>query len=324
MSVTIKQLASLAKVSVSTVSRALNNDPLIAHKTRAFIQNLAQQHDYVPNNIGKGLQSRKSYLIGYLVSSMKNSFYEDILQGIGKVACENNYGLLMAITNDNPKNEKDQLRIFREKSVDGIIVSNYHKDTIAYLRKIEASGIPIVLCDIDPYDQQVPVVRTDDCKATEMLADHLVGLGHKNFAYCFIDNTNSLNRFSALKAYLKRNRLPAPHTCHQIGDLVQLLLQPSKPTAIMCYSDQMAVKVVQTLRSLAIRVPEMCSVTGFDDMDYASWPEYNLTTISQPKMELGMYAAEVLFRLIDNKPGEQRVIFEPHLTIRNSTAIVKK
>lgn len=324
MSVTIKQLASLANVSIGTVSRALNNDPLIASKTRIYIRDLAKRYDYVPNNIGKGLQSKKSYLIGYLVSSMKNSFYEDILQGIGKVACENNYGLLLAITNDNPKSEQEQLRIFREKSVDGIIISNFQNDTIAYLRKIEASGIPMVLCDIDPYDQQIPVVRTDDCMATEMLAGHLTELGHKQFAYCFIENANSLNRFHTLKSFLKKERLPAPLACSSIYDLEQLLYRPSPPTAIMCYSDHMAVAVMQKLRALHLLVPDDCSVTGFDDIEYASWPEFNLTTISQPKMEMGMYSAEILFRLIDNKPGEKRVIIEPRIVIRNSTTKAKK
>ena len=319
MPVTIKKIAEYAGVSIGTVSRALNNDPFIALKTRSKIKELARELDYVPNSIGKGLQSKKSFLIGFLISNIKNSFYDEILQGIGKIASKNNYGLLVGITEDNYKNEIEQLQLFREKAVDGIIVSNYQKETIQYLKRIEKSGKPIVFSDIEPYDLHTPTVRTDDVRASEITMEHLVKLGHTQIAYCYNINSNSINRYNACVAWAKNNNIQLPVLCKDKSELLSLLKTDSKPTAIICYSDWIAIELMQILKQEGVRVPEDISIVGFDDINIAHWPEFNLTTIRQPKIELGELSAKLLFDLINKEDDVSSVIIKPELIVRDST-----
>ena len=323
MPITIKKIAEYAGVSIGTVSRALNNDPFIALKTKSKIKELARELDYVPNSIGKGLQSKKSFLIGFLISNIKNSFYDEILQGIGNVASKNNYGLLVGITEDNYKNEIEQLQLFREKAVDGIIVSNYQKETIQYLQRIEKSGIPVVVSDIEPYDLQTLTVRTDDVKASEITMEHLVKLGHTKIAYCYSINSNSINRYNACVAWSKKNKIQEPVLCQNISELLSLLKTEKKPTAIICYSDWIAIEIIQTLNQNNFKVPEDISIVGFDNIDIAKWPEFQLTTIQQPKTELGKLSAKLLFNIINKNNNVNSIIIEPELVVRNSTRDIK-
>jgi DNA-binding LacI/PurR family transcriptional regulator len=322
MAVTIKKIAEYAGVSVGTVSRALNNDPLIALKTREKIRALASELDYVPNNIGKGLQSNKSYLLGYLISNIKSSFYDEILQGIGNVVCKKNYGLLTGITNGESQSEMDQLRILREKSADGIIVSNYQKKTEKYLRKIHETGVPLLVCDAETFDEEIPMVKVDDLFATELIMNHLYDQGHRSFAYYKIVNENSLHRYQKCIEFCAEKQLPAPVKLADKSELEQLLSANNRPGAVICYSDLLAIETIQLVRQMKLDVPRDLSVTGFDDIDAASWPEFNLSTIYQPKMELGSIAAELLIDAIENGKKIESKIIAPELVVRNSTGKV--
>ncbi len=316
--ITIKKIAEYAGVSIGTVSRALNNDPLIAKKTRKKINDLAQRLDYIPNSLARGLQSKKSFLIGLLFDHVKTSFYSDILQGIGEVAHDNHYGLLTAISQGNPEVEISQLRLFREKSVDAIIVFNYHEQTIPALLKIEQSGIPVILCDIEPYNNTVSVVKVDEDKAYGMIMKHLINLGHKHIAFFQVFNKNSLNRYNLCVKYASKMQVPAPLMCRNKEDLIKCM-KAKKATAVIGYSDHHAVQAIQMMRSMGIKIPGRISVTGFDNLDFSSWPEYDITTIHQPKTELGKYAAQMAIQKIKGIKNLPNKIIKPELLIRSST-----
>jgi len=319
MSVTIKNIAEIAGVSIGTISRALNNDPLIAESTRKRIHSLANDMDYVPSNIGKALQSKKSRLIGLLIADVTYSSYNEILQGIDETVHKEQYGLLVGLTGADSHSEQEQLRFFREKAVDGLIVTNFHAETVPALEKLRASGIPVVICDLKSYSLDLPEIRVDDAKAMGLLMMHLIELGHQKFAFCYAINANSLERYSACKSMAQEHNMDIPDFCNNESDLIRLLESDNPPTAILSYSDLIAVDIMHLLKTKGLSIPNEISLTGFDDMHFSSWPEINLTTIKQPKTLIGTRSAELLFKLIDKNEYDEGVLIEPELIVRGST-----
>jgi len=316
--VTIHDIARKAGVSIGAVSRALQNDSRISEKTRKKVHAVVKRMGYLPNSIGKGLRTGKSYLIGYLVSRVEDSFYNEILQGIGQTVCEKGYGLITGITENNPESEKAQIRLFLSKNIDGLIVSNYHPKTAPLLKKLHKEGMPLVLCDADPLFP-IPHVAIDEKEAARLICNHLISLGHKNYAYCFEKNPNSLVRFHLCAEVLQSHHLPPPALYRSFSDLDQGLENKAvQPTALICYSDMIAIAVIHHLRHKGFSVPGDISVTGFDDLFFASWPSCQLTTIFQPKTDMGKYAAEMLFRIMEEE-NVTSLSLPPRLVIRKST-----
>jgi DNA-binding LacI/PurR family transcriptional regulator len=317
---TLKKLAEKAGLSIGTVSRALRDDPLIAASTRRKIGALAERMNYIPDNLGRGLQSRKSRLIGLLISNIHDSFYDQTLQGIGETATSRGYGLVVGVTGDDPEKERRQLLLFQEKRVDGVILSNYTAGTVPVLRKLARSGMPMAVCDFETFDPSVPDVMVDDAKAMRLLAGHQIGLGHSRLAFCYCINPNAKKRFRAAARMILRAGLEPPFCCASRRELENLFSGPRAPTAILAYSDFHAVDAKHAAEKCGLKVPDRVSVTGFDGLVFAEWPEFNLTTINQPKAELGSRAAELVFDQIEGKRKTSPVRFAPELIIRSSTS----
>jgi LacI family transcriptional regulator len=316
---TLKKLAEKAGMSIGTVSRALRDDPLIAESTRRRIHSLAERMNYIPDNLGRGLQSRSSRLIGLLISNIHDSFYSQTLQGIGEAATDRGYGLIVGVTGDDPGKEARQLRLFQEKCVDGIILSNYMPETVPLLKALVRSRLPLAVCDFETFDSAVPDVMVDDAKAMRLIAAHLTGLGHKRLAYCYCINPNAEKRFRAAASAARRGGAESVLCCASRSDLEAALDSDSPPTAVMAYSDFHAVDAKHAARERGLKVPEHISVAGFDDLDFASWPEFDFTTIDQPKTELGTRSAELVFSQILGKRDVLPVRFAPKLVVRAST-----
>ena len=325
MSVTLKELSDYLSLSIGTISRALSNDPKIAEYTRKKVKDLASKLEYVPSNLGRGLQAKKSLVIGYLVSNIRDSFYNEILQGIAQESQRLGYGLLVGVTEENFESEKKQLRFFREKSVDGLIISNYTQETIPYIIKLREAGLPIVICDFESFDTAIPRIVIDEFKAMQLLIEYLISLKHRQIAFCYHINNNSLIRYNIVSDLLHQKGLPKPILCKNEGDLVRAVTKKKNPpTAIMGYSDLFAIDIIHTLNNLGLKVPENISVTGFDDLVYAKWPEYNLTTILQPKIKIGELAASTLIKIINKKQPVMQEPIKPLLIVRNSCKQVRK
>lgn len=323
MKVTLKQLAEVAGVSIGTVSRALNNDPLIAAGTRKRIAELAGKMNYIPSNLGRALQSNRSKMIGCLISNVNDSFYSETLQGLGKSANDKGYGLLVGVTESETTSETAQLRFFQEKCVDGIIISNHKPETAEYILRIFKAGVPVVFCDFESFDENIPTVILDDIKATSLLVEHVALLGHKRVAFAYQINDNSVKRFEAGVRFATDFGIQKTWTCKKPEEVQRLLTLENRPTAIICYSDFQAVEIKHLAESMGFSIPGDISITGFDDMNFASWPEFDLTTIYQPKVEMGVYALDMLIDMIENKAYPIDKIIEPKLISRKSTAPIK-
>jgi len=320
--VTIKSLAEKAGVSYATVSLALNNDPRVAEKTKLKIQKLAKQLNYVPNNFGRALQSNKSRLVGYLIPNITGSFLVDILQGIGSAATRENYGLLVAIADTETK-MCEQLELFREKRVDGIIASCLSEKLIKKFAEFEKNAIPTVLASCENSAKNAPpIIITDNLEGGRIAAEHLISYGHRRILYAYSSSDKDFSgcdREKGMKKALKEHGIPELPPIFSEEDLFKILSEKERPTGIVCYSDYVAVTVQAVAKKAGLKVPQDLSITGFDDSRTASLPEYNLTTVAQAKTKIGEMSFEMLLKRIHGEKVES-IRLKPELVIRTSTA----
>ncbi|MDD5729297.1 MAG: LacI family DNA-binding transcriptional regulator [Victivallales bacterium] len=293
------------------MSLALNNDSRIAAETKSRIKQLAVQRGYVPNNFGRGLQTGRSCLAGYLAATVTESFFNIILQGISEAATVANYGLLTALTADTAA--AANIRLFLEKNVDGVIIAINYSRIPAALKMLEARRVPVVFCSIEDSGPH-PHVITDNFAGGRMAAEHLIALGHRCLACCGIDSS----RLDGNLDIIGQSGLPAPLIFEKSDDLTAAL-KTRRITGIIAYSDQQAIAIKHLAGRLGLRIPEDISIVGFDDLWFARLEEFSFTTIAQPKTEIGMETMNLLLRMTKSEPVEN-VLLKPELIVRKSTA----
>ena len=317
--VTVKTLARKAGVSPATVSLALNGDPRVAAKTRGKISRLAGKLKYVPNNFGRALQSSRSRLVGYVIQKITTSFFSEILQGMGECATEHGYGLLVAVTGSSREKDGEQLRLFREKRLDGLVVSGVHPATHDLLLDLNESGLPVVICSGVSFDKRIPYVVTDDFKGGVIAASHLLGLGHEKIAYYGGSPRASL-RYQGVRAEFEKHGIKKVAACGNEQELRSVLQSPAgRPTAIVAYSDRLAIDAKHVIETSGLCVPGDISLLGYDNLWTDLLPEFNLTSIAPHKEEIGRISMLMLMELINGREVKPTLV-EPRIYPRASTA----
>lgn len=317
MSVTIKELASQLRISPATVSLALNNDKRVAEETAKSVKKLATKLNYIPNNFGRGLQSRRSRLIGYLLNGVTASFHNEILQGVGESCVKAQYGLLVGIVSSDSDSLRDQIRLCLEKNIEGLILSlDIPKETISLL---ERHNVPFVFCSVHNPTAKGLSVKNDDFMGGRLAAEHLVKLGHRFCACC----TAYEERLQGNLAVLTESNCAEPVFFLKAEELENIMKQPKRPTAIIAYSDFQAIKIMHIMKKIGLRIPEDVSLVGTDGLWFTELPEFSFTTIVQSRKEIGEKSVDLLFRIINGEEVKS-VFLPPKLVARNSTAALKK
>lgn len=319
---TIKELAAQTGVSPATVSLALANDPRVADATRRRIQRLAKKVGYVPSHLGRALQASKSRLIGYLLSDVTGSFFNEIVQGVVQRAEEDGYSVIVAISNGSGPREAKHLEVFREKQVDGVMssVSGRGSETRKELRAIETSGTPVVFCSQLSFDRRMPHVATDNEGGGLQAAEHLYELGHRRLGFCFGPAYNWTDeRYQGVLSAAGESRAPKPEMLDDVGALRKRLRGRNRPTGIVAASDFHAIEVKRAAEAIGLGVPRDLSIVGFDDLWFCGLQELNLTTIAQQKRELGRASADALLKRIKGEKVK-RMRLPTSLVVRGSTA----
>ena len=313
----LKTIAKLAGVSPATVSLALRDDPRVADSTRSRVTTLASELGYVPNHIGRALQASQSSLVGFSIPTLSHSYYNEILEGCGAAAGDRGYGILVAMPSGDPEEHLSAFRMFQEKSVDGIILATHHSNLFTEVQKTRSLGTPVVFAGSGPSTEIAPLIKNDDTATGRMAAEHLLDLGHSNIAYCYAPSADHERYSGTLDACLD-----AGAGCRRLksaDELRSLSNSPHPPTAIIAYSDDIAVEVVEILRSLGFGVPEDVSVIGVDDSPAASLPAYDLTTIAPRKREIGALALEFISKELNGERTTSAMLL-PEIVVRSSAA----
>jgi LacI family transcriptional regulator len=331
---TIKDIARVAGVSVTTVSRALNGYSDVSEKTRQKVIRVAEELNYSPNTLARSLVMNKSNTIGLLVSglsksSAKDNFTFEVLSGINDYAGKSDYDLVLFSTNSSKQREKTYTQLCRERRVDGVIVSGIRTDD-PYLKEVIESNIPCVLIDIPFESETIGYVTTNNVSGAKCAVEHLIELGHRNIAmingheYAFV----SERRLEGYKEALQENGLVFNPEWILNGEFSEeiaeeraeeLLKANPEITAIFCASDLMAIGVIKTAKRLQLNIPEDLAIIGYDDIMLASHITPSITTIAQNKFQMGYEAAKLLISILEGKTEGHVIELETELKVRDTT-----
>ncbi len=329
--VTIKDIAKAAGVSPSTVSRALNDSPLINPRTRERIKELARKLGYERNELARSLVKGRSKALGLLVADITNPFFAEITKGVGDVAHGRGYGLILCNTDDDPRREHSYSLLLRRKRVDGLILTSVTLED-PNLVELARSGVPLVLVSRLCRSVDAPYVTVDNRLGARLAVEHLLELGHRRIA-CITgpkEIDSSRDRAEAFQEVLEEAGLRVPRGWVVFTDFTweageraagRLLARKRRPTAIFAANDLIALGVMVAAHKAGIPVPDGLSVVGFDDIAFASLPLIRLTTVAQPTYEMGRIAAEWLLDVIEGKRRRKlRKTLKPKLIVRATTA----
>jgi LacI family repressor for deo operon, udp, cdd, tsx, nupC, and nupG len=329
----IQDVAKLADVSTATVSRALATPERVSPEARARVLEAIAKTGYVPNPAARTLRSQKTYMVLVVLPDLSNTFFSKILRGIEETLFEAGYGMIISDLDGSPEKEAHFAAFTAAGRVDGAILLNGH----LFGQSREGEGQParitiplVALCEAIPA-ADIPQIEIDNRTAACRMTQHLASLGHRRIAYVSGPASNSLerDRFQGFKDGLETAGLPFDPALVLPGDYTieagvraghDLVARSTRPTAVFCTSDEMAIGLMRTLFSAGLRVPEDISVAGFDDIEFAAVAEPPLTTMHQPRRELGQAAASVLIDLLQGRPSPKLIRLETELVIRDSVA----
>lgn len=327
----LKEVAEKAKVSVATVSRALNYPDKVDPTTLSRINKIIKEVNYKPNRVAQRLRIKEGHrkIIGLLVPDIQNPFYVDVVRGVEDYAYSRNYALLMSNFAQNKDKEKMYLDIMRSESVDGLILAPYDEYDAEVISLIK-SGIPIVCVDRGLADVPVDVVLVDNEKGAFDAVSLLISKGHKRIAYVggLPSIPTSQQRKEGYIRAMQSNGLEVDEELIRFGDskhesgkkiTSELLKLETPPTAIFAGNNLITLGALETIHSLGLSVPENVAIIGFDDMPWAISLNPPLTAVKQPGYDIGKQAAGLLYqRIMEPDKLTAKTILNTELIIRSS------
>jgi DNA-binding LacI/PurR family transcriptional regulator len=300
MKSTIRDVAKKANVSVSTVSRVINQKGYVHEATKVIVEKTIKELGFIPNQLARSLTSRSSKIIGVIVPHIGPSFYGELLEGIESQASAYGYKIIFCHTHDDPDRELEYLNFFEQYNIEGLIIaSNFsNKDKLSDLK------IPVVTVD-HILDENIPSITSDNVKGGGLAAHKLIDSGAKNILVfrgpSFLLTT--MERTIGFLNVLKPNEMYADIFDFDLLNpdikLIEEILK-SNPSVdgIFTFSDTLAIATLNILQKLGKKVPEDVSLVGYDDTPYAKWVTPSVTTIHQSVFFMGKQSFINLTRLI--------------------------
>lgn len=331
--VTIKDLAERLDVSPSTVSRALNNHPAISEATKTRVKKLAEELRYQPNLLAQGLQKKRVNVVGVIVPEIRHHFFSAVISGIEEIMHNAGFTIMVCQSIEDPQREIDNLEALMSHQISGLMISISENTTNnGQFSPVISRGIPLVFFDrvIEGIDTSCVVV--DDYEGAFQAVKHLIESGYRDIAY--IGGPEHLNiqkdRFMGYKMALEKYKIEMhPEWVIFSGlnekdgvEAARVLLKENRPRAIFCINDPVAMGVYSVVQRNGLRIPEDVAIVGFTDDPMGRYMNPPLTTISQPKAEMGKTAARLLLEQMNQSQDEfiPRVIkLQTKLIRREST-----
>ncbi|MBW8325319.1 MAG: LacI family transcriptional regulator [Prolixibacteraceae bacterium] len=329
---TIHDIARELKISASTVSRALNDNPRISLKTKEKIKAVADSLGYRPNTLASNLRNKKSNTIGIVVPLINRHFFSSVISGAEDVAYKAGYTVVISQSNDLAAKEINIVQSMFSNRVDGLIISiAMQTDTFEHLKLFRKKHIPLVF-----FDRAVPEIETDkivvdDFAGGYRVTQHLIDQGYKRIGH-LAGPQNLMTYYDRKNGYmeaLRKNSIPYDESLVIINTLTsdegvtaiqQLMDLPHPPDAVFCGNDTTALSVMIYLRDKGIRIPEDIGIVGFSNEPFSKVVSPSISTIAQPGFIMGQKAAELIIRKIENKERTYQTITLPtELIIRESS-----
>jgi len=334
MRVTITDVAKIAGVSKSTVSRIINgNLDQNTEETVKRVLKVIEELDYKPNALARGLKLTKTNIIGIILSNLQNPFWTNVLDGVEDTCHSLGYNLMIFNSNENAELEAEHLRSFDMRQLDGMIVNPTLKNMELY-QKLNSKGFPFVSINRKIYGMDVNTVTVDNIKGARLALNHLITSGRKRIAIFLYSPEGISPRLERLEGYyqaLKENGIKIdsnlirfiPEQKGEVVPVVQSLLAGhDPPDAIFSTNNLMTLEILEGIKKINLKIPDDIALVGYDETVWSKHLNPPLTTVKQPGYEMGGIAAKRLIQLIespnDDSLNPEVVSLEPFLIIRDS------
>jgi LacI family transcriptional regulator len=332
--VSVKDVAARAGVSVGTVSNVLNRPERVSPETRDRVSAAIAALGFVRNESARHLRAGSSRTVGLVVLDVANPFFTDVARGVEDTA--NAAGLAVILCNTDEKTAKEDayLDLLEEQRVRGILITPTEAIT-ERLTDLRRRGTPVVLLDRKAVGRDQCSVSVDDRKGGDIAVTHLLDSGHRRIAFIGgpLSFAQVADRLKGAKAAVQRARLDTAAMTVEVTPALNVaagraavsnlltLAKRKQPTALFCANDLLALGALQQLALQGIRVPQDIAIVGYDDIDFASSAMVPLSSVRQPRHQLGRTAANLLIEEADEARGHKhrQVVFEPELIVRESS-----
>lgn len=332
---TIYDVAKIAGVSPSTISRVMNTPDIVAEDTRQKVINAVKELAYIPNMMAASMPKRRTNYIGLIIPDVTNTFFSNLIRGIQDISEEHGYNVLVVNSDDSQEKEGRYLKLLYSRRVDGVIMTvagyqeeNFPEEELSLLKKMR-----IVLIDREINGLTTSIVKINNFGGAYSAVKYLLKMGHKKIMYLAgIEGTrtNQERRKAYLAALEEDNinwkkeivgnfRLDASYQ-KIMYYWPELQKSNDLPTAIFAANDLMAIGALKAFVRLKVQVPKEVSIIGFDNIPFSDCTYPPLTTIAQPTYQMGQKAVETLLKLIDKKKIKKSVEFETELIERDSVS----
>ena len=312
MSVTIKDVAREANVSVATVSRALNGHENVAEAVRKRVLAVASELRYSPHHAARSLSSRRTHTIGVVLPDLHGEFFSELMRGIDQVARERGLHLLVSSYHGDPAGQGTALRAMRGR-VDGLLVMSPFVDDTGMVRDNLSPGMPAVLMNSSLVGSDLPAVSVDNYGGARAMVRHLAGAGHRRIAF-IAGPANNFDAAERLRGYRDELTASLPDaqpwilrgdfdeaSGHRAGG--ELLAAAPRPDAVFAANDMMALGCLFALNHAGVQVPADIAIAGFDDIPLSRYVHPSLTTMGVDITELGGRALRTLLQCVTQPPG---------------------
>jgi LacI family transcriptional regulator, galactose operon repressor len=332
-SANVKDVAAAARVSLGTVSNVLNRPELVSSGTRQRVEDAMRELGFVRNESARQLRAGRSRTLAYVMLDATNPFFTDVAQGIEDAAESRDLSLFSCNSANRADRELAYLNRLQQQRVQGILITPVNPNE-PVLGEIARQGTPIVIVDRVGDVATHCSVAVDDVHGGQLAVGHLLDLDHQRIA--FVGGPMSIGQVrdrltGARRAMEEAGRSPDDlalvHTesltadeGRSAGERIAGMARRTRPTAAFCANDLLALGLLQRCVALGVRVPEELAIVGYDDIDFAALAAVPLSSVRQPRRELGRTAAELLMDEASNPGHEhQQVLFTPELVARAST-----
>ncbi|HEY8719548.1 LacI family DNA-binding transcriptional regulator [Pengzhenrongella sp.] len=333
VSVSVRDVASLAGVSVGTVSNVLNRPDKVSAESVARVQAAIVDLGYVRNDAARQLRAGRSRSIGLVVLDVANPFFTDVARGAEDRAAEEHLTVLLGNSDQNTSRESAYLDLFEEQRVHGVLISPLG-DTVERLERLRKHGIPTVLVDRETPDRSFSSVAVDDVAGGHLAAEHLASVGRTRIA--FVGGPSSIRQVADRLEGARRAVAEHPGVTLEVwntdalsvlagravGEQIRDRPAAERPDAVFAANDLLAIGVLQALNMFGdVHVPNDIALIGYDDIAFAAAAVVPLSSVRQPSALIGYTAVDLLLREAaegDGFPREQ-IVFQPELVIRAST-----
>lgn len=334
---TIREVALLAKVSVATVSRVINESGYVKQETRAKIIEAMEQLHYAPSTLARGLAGKSMTTVALILPDITNPFFPELARAVEDTCQENGFTVIFANSDNQANKEKSYIEVLKNRNIDGIIFATNTLEKTDVL-DLEKRKIPFVVLDRAPTKKSCSVVRSKNYQGAIMAVKHLLEVGCKKIAHIY-GPQEILTAKERLKGYVDAVKtepwytqdLLIPGYFHMEGGIqaVELMLQRHGDVdGIFIGNDLMAVGALKALQRKGIRVPEQIAICGFDGIKLTEMTEPELSTVAQPIYELGRLSTQILIQKITGLPILKGLhsdkIYELDVTLRIRKSSLKE